>query len=196
MNKAGGEDSAGGEHNQRAEDGRLGARLTAAAASAHSLPRRVPSPPASHLLLCFCSLYFWRCFPFAFPIESLWKNSTLVSVGPGKRGTVHSSQPGRPRGARVLERPGVKLRAVRREAWGGHVTRGPEWGPAGPEPAERAVCFSTLSPELPSSFLVLCSDWRAELRPPPTAGNPVNQFLFPYPGAPPGWNPSVGSEHV
>lgn len=49
------------------------------------------SPPLFHLFLCFCSFYFWLCFSFTFLIESLWKNSTLVSVGPSKKGIVHSS---------------------------------------------------------------------------------------------------------
>lgn len=61
----------------------------------HSIRTPGPLPPVAssgtHLLFCFCNLYFWLCFPFPFPTESLWKNSTLVSVGLGKRGLIHSS---------------------------------------------------------------------------------------------------------
>lgn len=59
--------------------------------SSHSLPWPVSSPPLFHLFLCFCSFYFWLCFSVTFLIESLWKNSILVSVGPSKKGIVHSS---------------------------------------------------------------------------------------------------------
>lgn len=65
--------------------------LSSGPSSCSSLPWPALLPPLLHLFLCFCSFYFWLCFSVTFLIESLWKNSILVSVGPSKKGIVHSS---------------------------------------------------------------------------------------------------------
>lgn len=74
----------------RGSDGRLlsmGSGSGSGSAHSQGLAR---SPPLFHLLLCFCNLYFWLCFPFTFLIAGFWKNSTLVSVGLRIKGIVCS----------------------------------------------------------------------------------------------------------
>ena len=107
-----------GEHHPRAEN-----RCWESGGGCTGIRAPGPLPPVArsctHLFLCFCNLYFWLCFPFPFPTESLWKNSTLVSVGLGKRGLVHSLAR-RAKGCQVPGESRCGWREARALGGGGH----------------------------------------------------------------------------
>ena len=146
-----------------------------------------PLPPVvsscTHLFLCFYNLYFWLCFPFPFPTESLWKNSTLVSVGLGKRGLAHSSAR-RAKGCQVPGEPRCGWREARAfggRAWGkpevqgqGIVTSRGCNGPSG-------CVLLTLLPDLtspPTNSVLIGGE---ELRPPFTQGTLRTPLSIPFP---------------